>query len=129
MATTLKALEAVIELPNPQQEDNEGLEASIITHTSIDNTTRVYRRTGGYHRFVMTFNLHPSLAVKLKEFLRQNLGNWLILVDYRERRFHAVITTNPVEFVGHTRHRESVTLEFLGVRLPDEDEDEDEEES
>lgn len=107
----------LIQLPNPQEEDNEGLEAAIVTHTSINNITRVYRRSGGYRRFVMTFNLHPNLAVQLKEFLRQSLGDWLLLTDYRNRQYRAIITTNPVEFTGHKRSRESVTLEFLGVQL------------
>ena len=107
----------VIQLPNPQEEDNEGLEAAIIVHTSINNITRVYRRSGGYRRFVMTFNLHPLLAAQLKEFLSHSLGDWLLLTDYRSRQYHAVITTNPVEFTGHKRNRESVTLEFLGVQL------------
>lgn len=117
MAVIMQTSTHVIQLPNPQEEDNDGLEAAIITHTSINNITRVYRRAGGYRRMVMTFILHPNHAKQLKEFLQYNLGSWLILQDYRDRHFRAIITTNPVEFVAHRRNRESVTLDFLGVQI------------
>lgn len=117
MAIILQAPTGLCELPNPLEEDNEGLEAAIHTHTSITNITRVYRRTGGYRRFVMTFSLHPNQAKALKQFLKHNLGDWLVITDYRGRQHRAVITSNPVEFTAHKRHRESVTLEFLGVQI------------
>lgn len=117
MAVTLQTTHGLIVLPNPQDEDNEGLEASIQVHTSVTNVTRVYQRTKGYRRFVMTFVIHPRQAEQLQIFLQENLHLWLVLTDYFDRKWRAIITTNPVEFVAHKRGRESVTLDFLGAPL------------
>jgi hypothetical protein len=117
MATYLKAFELTCILPNPQEEDNEGCEASIQVHTSVTNVVRVYRRTGGFRRIVSTFVLTLAKANELKTFISSYSGQWLELKDYRGRDWRVILTSNPVEFNEHKRYRASVTLEFLGVQL------------
>ena len=113
----LKSKTVICELPNPLEEDNEGCEAAIIVHTSVTNVTRVYRRTGGFRRLVMSFNLTIPKAAELKAVIYDSTAKWFTLTDYRNRSWRVLLTSNPVEFVEHKRHRVSVTLEFLGVRI------------
>ncbi len=117
MGIRFQAPTGLIELPNPLDEDNDGLEAAIHVHTSINNITRVYRRAGGYRRFVMVFQLSIPKAEQLKLFLQQHLSEWMKMTDYRDNNWRCLIVSNPVEFVEHKRHRVSVTLDVLGVKL------------
>lgn len=117
MTIFLQSGTTMCELPNPLEEDNEGCEASIMVHTSITNVTRVYKRTGGFRRLVMTFNLSIPKADELKQFIYTNTSRWFALTDYRARKWRVLLTSNPVEFTEHARHRVSVTLDFLGVHL------------
>lgn len=117
MTIFLQSVATMCKLPNPLDDDNEGCEAAIMVHTSITNITRVYKRTGGFRRLVMTFNLSISKAEELKQFIYTNTSRWFTLIDYRARKWQVILTSNPVEFTEHKRSRVSVTLEFLGVRL------------
>lgn len=117
MAVILQAPSGLLELPNPQEDDIEALDAEIQVHTSVSNITRVYRRRGGYRKFSMTFILTIGEAATTKVFLQNCMSEWLLLTDYRGRQHRAIITSDPVEFTAVKRHRESVTLDFLGVQL------------
>lgn len=117
MAVILQAHTGLLELPNPEDEDIEALAATIQAHHSVTNITRVYRRSGGYRKFGMTFVLTPSQSLMTQQFLAASMGSWLLITDYRDRKYHATIITDPVEFVAIRRHRERVTFEFLGVQL------------
>jgi hypothetical protein len=117
MGVRFQASTALIELPNPQDDDNDGLEAAIQVHTSITNITRVYKRSRGPHRFVMVFQLSISKAQQLELFLKNYISEWLTFTDYRNENWRCLIVSNPIEFVEHKRHRISVTLDVLGVKI------------
>ena len=117
MGVRFQATTGLIELPNPQDDDNDGLEAAIQVHTSITNITRVYQRSSGPRRFVMVFQLTIPKAQQLKLFLENYISEWLTLKDHRDRNWRCLIVSNPVEFVEHKRHRVSITLDILGVQI------------
>lgn len=111
------APELLCVMPSPLEEDNEGCEAAIQVHTSITNITRVYRRVGGFRRLIYSFNMTHDKRNECENFVNLYTDVWWEIVDYRSRTWRALLTSNPVDFVEHRRHRASVTLEFLGVRV------------
>jgi hypothetical protein len=105
-------------LRSPNEEDNDGVEAAIKAHMSIEGTERIYRRAGaGFRRFVQTYIMNHAKAAEFQYFIKNFIGEWWLMEDYLGKKWKVMVTTNPIEFTEYERGkpcgRTSVTLDLL----------------
>lgn len=100
MTVEFRSSVAVMVLPNPSLENEEGAELIVNHRVAMDGTDYTYVKSGSDFRLVLTFeNIGRGKLVEAEEFYRASVGEKINFLDHRGNSWVVVFDDAPLDFI------------------------------